>query len=218
MNLQELITNELSPLEPTDTSTLARSRFEASHTSHLPVVEAGTYLGCLPAAALQNAEGKSVADHQAQWERERFLPAKQSLLDALQTMRRLGGNLLPLLDDQGAYLGYVTTAGLMDRIAAWPAFMELGAVITLETDAKGYAMGEITTVVESQGARILGCFISGYQDDRVEIALKVNLRDLSPLAEGFARFGYEVKEKFYSDIGDEVLRDRYQGLMKYLDV
>ncbi|MEH0007870.1 MAG: CBS domain-containing protein [Flavobacteriales bacterium] len=218
MDLHDLITNDCKPLEPEDSTTHAHALFEASRLSHLPVVADKTYLGALAEETAFTARKKRVIDYQAHWEKERFINVEKNVLDAVQAITRFGGDLLPLLNDEHQYLGYLTTGDLIQQFSSWPIFQELGVVIVIETTVKRYSMSQIANIVESQNARILGCFISNYHGDKVTITLKINSENPSSLADHFARFGYEIKKKFYFDMGDDVLREHYLSLIKYLDI
>lgn len=218
MNLRELITTDYKALKPTDSIAAARAYFARSCRTHLPVAEGEAFSGCLAGEKLTDASGEKVIDCREDWERERYLPLDKPPLEALQTMTQLGGNLLPLLDEKAHYQDCVSLEDLTHYLTNWPFFAEPGAVLTLETEAKNYSISAISQIVESQNAKVLGCFLSNCQLDQVEITLKIDRRPLNPIADNFARFGYQIKEKSYRDKRDEVLRTHYASLMKYLDM
>ena len=52
----------------------------------------------------------------------------------------------------------------------------------------------------------------------VDVTLKLNTNELSSIVAAFERFEYEVKGVHQDESYHEDVKDRYDALMKYLDV
>jgi predicted transcriptional regulator len=73
--------------------------------------------------------------------------------------------------------------------------------------------------VESNGASILNYYSDIDQKTAtVNITLKLNTNELSAIIAAFERFEYEVKGVYQDESYQEDVKDRYDALMKYLDV
>jgi len=50
------------------------------------------------------------------------------------------------------------------------------------------------------------------------VTIKINRMDIGPVIQTFIRFDYQVKATFFEGELNEALKDRYDSLMKYLDI
>jgi hypothetical protein len=80
-------------------------------------------------------------------------------------------------------------------------------------------LAEIARIVESENTKILSCFISTPHGlENLELTLKLNRQDLKHVIATLTRFGYDVKSSYFESDYLDTLQDRYDGLMRYLDV
>jgi hypothetical protein len=52
----------------------------------------------------------------------------------------------------------------------------------------------------------------------MEVTIKINRMDIGAVIQTFIRFDYMIKASFFEGELNETLRDRYDSLMKYLDI
>jgi len=89
----------------------------------------------------------------------------------------------------------------------------------LELSRRDYSMTEIARIVESEGATLLSSFITSYpESERIDVTLKINLQHIHNILATFERFKYEIKASFNEAEYLDSLKERYQGLMSYLNV
>ena len=74
--------------------------------------------------------------------------------------------------------------------------------------------------MESQDSKIMNLFVTTNSDStKMDVTIKLNTMEIQALMQSFNRYNYIVKatytedEKMYDD-----LRDRYDSLMRYLNV
>jgi len=80
-------------------------------------------------------------------------------------------------------------------------------------------LSEISRIVESNDARILSSFVTSHKDSvQMEVTLKINKSDLSGIIQTFNRYNYTVSASFHESKHDELMHDRYEELMKYLNI
>ena len=74
--------------------------------------------------------------------------------------------------------------------------------------------------LKGENAKILSsCVTSDYMDaSRIKLTLKVNQPDISHISASIERFGYKVIGKFQEIEIKSNDQDRYDMLMKYLDI
>ena len=79
-------------------------------------------------------------------------------------------------------------------------------------------MSEISQIVETNNARILGLFISKAEMDRVQITVKISLGGLNEIIQTFRRYNYEIVSEHQEDAYLNNLKDRSDYLDKYLNI
>jgi hypothetical protein len=113
-------------------------------------------------------------------------------------------------------LGYLSCDDIFNEFSKYPLFSENGAVMIVQTSGRHYSLSEVCRIVESNNGKIYGCFISAVSDDYIQITLKFNAENTSSIDETFERYGYSVVQKFYDDEKEDLLKDRFGFLGKYL--
>ena len=80
-------------------------------------------------------------------------------------------------------------------------------------------MVQVAQIVESEGAKILSAYTSTQENSlKMDLILKINKSDLSPLIASFDRFNYEIKASFHESAHEEDLQSRYEQFLKYLNI
>jgi hypothetical protein len=94
-----------------------------------------------------------------------------------------------------------------------------GGIIILEVSENDYSMAEISRIVESNDARIIGAFFTTRNDSTlIDLTLKINNIDLNPVIQTFERYNYTIKATFAEKDDLDDLRERYDSLMNYLNI
>jgi len=127
--------------------------------------------------------------------------------------------VIPVLNDEGDYMGLITIEDLLRKLADTGSITQPGGVLVLEMAPRDYSLSEISRLIELENAMILSSFISSpYGTNNLELTLKLNKEDLKHIVATLERFGYDVTSSFYESEFIDTLNDRYEGLMRYLDV
>lgn len=185
--------------------------------SHVFVTKKGTYQGALSLETLEESPGKKVADLMVHAERFAVLN-ESSMLDSVKLFYTFNANVVPVLDENEKYLGYLCIDDVLGEFSKYPIFSETSALLIIETSAKTYSMTEIAKIVESNHAKFYGAFINKMNEDIVQVTMRISNDNLSSVDETLDRYGYAVVHKFYSDEKEDLLKDRYQFFQKYLEL
>ena len=89
----------------------------------------------------------------------------------------------------------------------------------IETPKNDYSMSEIARIAESENVSILASFVT--QDpstNNLVVTLKLNTQELFRVAKAYERFEYNVYGSFTEDAFDDGLKERYDSLLRYLNV
>src|SRR5690606_31469819 len=127
-------------------------------------------------------------------------------------------NVLVVLNAEMHYSGMLMMDDVFSGLSAMPFISEPGAIMIVEVSQKQFSISEIAKIAESNNARIIGLVVTGYQGEKIQIALKLIAENLASVGETFERFNYTVLFKFFNDEKEDLMKDRLDMLMKYLDI
>lgn len=184
--------------------------------THIFVKKNSTFLGAICKEFLEENPDKKIEDLLIHIERFAILE-NNSILDSIKLFYTFNANIVPVIDKNEKYLGYIAYDDVFGELSKYPLFSENGAILTVETSAKSYSMTEIAKIVESNNVRFYGSFINFMNEDIVQVTMKISAENLSSVDETFERYGYNVIHKFYNDEKEELIKDRYQYFQKYLE-
>jgi len=126
---------------------------------------------------------------------------------------------LPVVDEKGSYLGLITLADLVGKMAETAAVGNPGGILVLELNANDFSMVAISKIVEDNDAKILSFYVTSPTDStRLELTMKLNRIDIQPVIQSFLRYNYTIKASFFESDYFDNLRERYDLLMTYLNV
>jgi acetoin utilization protein AcuB len=216
----KLISNNIVPLNVSDTGEEALGMMNDFRVRHLPVVDQQRLLGILSEEEiLENDVEAEVGSYSLRPERI-SVQATDHLYDVLRMIGLYQITTIPVLQDNGAYLGLITLEDLLQALAHLASFADPGGVLVLQMARHDYSMADITRIIEAEGALVLSSFVSSGPDapDEVELTLKLNRQDLQRVIAALLRYGYDVKGAYTEQEYDESLKERYDLLMAYLNV
>lgn len=216
----ELISEEIPPLKHTDTGSLALQWMEEFKVRHLPVMKKDNFVGLLSEDAIydKNDTSKMLDELFVHLPRP-YVKGYAHIYEVLSIVSDDHLTVLPVLDDNEQYLGCIGVVDIMQHIANTGSIKDNGGIIVLEVNNIDYSLAHISQIIESEGAKILSSFITSHPSSSVlELTLKINQLDLSRILRSFERFDYTVKASYQKDTYHEDLKNRYEELMKYLNI
>lgn len=218
MNLQDFIISDVEPMEVHEPVARVQDIFSQFTFSHLPVVRNEAYLGCLSENDARCFNRNTALDEVMYAFDGFFVRSSDHWLDVLESFARHDTNLMPVLSDKNEYLGYYELKDIMHFFNESPFLSESGAVIVVEKGAEDFSFSEISQIVESNDAKLYGCFISGYRERFSQITLKVTSSSINEILQTFRRYGYNVITTAQDDAFLDSLKERSNYLSKYLEL
>lgn len=221
MTAIEIINDMIIPLEPGDKISSALRQMDEVRVRHLPVISDKKYLGVLSDDDLLQAGDENMPVSE-------FFPFLQRYsvyqtdhyYHALQVMSDNRLSVVPVTDRQNYYLGTITHEDLIEATANILSVKNPGGIIILHVSEKDFSFSEIARLVESNDIKILSAGVHNVPGSTVlQITLKLNKINIEPVIQTFNRFDYDIKAYFGENEKDEeLLRDRYESLMHYLNM
>ena len=214
----QLITDEIPPIKVTETITKAMDWMNEFKVSHLPVVENMEYHGLLHEDSLWDVQNEEQNIQEAKIQLDyHFAYEHQHWYDVMRIIGENHLSVLPIISAEKKYLGCTTMMHVMALISKSVTVAASGGVIVLETTKIDYSLAQIAQIVESNDAKILSTLITSSNDsNKIEVTVKINIKDLTRILQTFNRYDYVIKETYQETSMEDPLQSRYEMLMNYL--
>lgn len=139
-------------------------------------------------------------------------------LDVLEVFAKNHTNVVSVLDENNAYIGYYEMEDIMKFFQETPFLKEQGGIIIVQKGLLDYSMGQVTQIVESNNGKILGCFVSEADLENVQITIKIGVGPMNEIIQTYRRYGYEIISEHQEDAYINSLKERSDYLDKYLNI
>jgi len=220
MLAKHLITGTIIPLKTSDTGITALSWMDDYKVSHLPIVNNVDFLGLISDVDIYNMNdfSEAVGNHTLSLSSP-FVYDYQHILEIIKVVSIQKLSLIPVLDSRKRYLGSITLNKIIDGISVISAAKSPGGIIVLEVSQNDYTLSEISQIIESNNAKVLSLYVTTHDDStKMNVVIKINKIDISAILLTFNRYSYDVKASFSEKEDAEDLRERYDSLIKYLNM
>ena len=147
-----------------------------------------------------------------------FADEKANVLELLKIFANNNTNIIPVLNKDKKYMGYYDLCDVLDLFSTSPFMLEQSETLIVEKLELEYSMSEIAQITETNGAKLLGMYISEKQDNFIQITLRVISKDINEVMQTFRRYDYKIISNHENDIYLEDLKNRSEYLQKYLEM
>ena len=221
MIASELINYLIPPLKLSDDGHKAIVWMEELRTNQLPVVDKGKFLGFLSEDVIleENDSTRKVSDYEF-FAQNCFVFETQHFYDVVKLASEHEVQLVAVLGEKGKFEGVIAIEDTIAAFAQSTAAQVPGAIVVISMNQQDYSLAEISRLVEGERAQILSSCITNDMMDasKIKLTLKINQTDLSHISATFERFGYKVIGRFQETEIKSNEQDRYDMLMKFLDI
>lgn len=213
-----LISKSLPAINRGESALYVLNLMDELRVTDLPVVENGLFIGLANESDFLNAE---VYQGEVQAELDLlnvFILPDAHVLDVLRVVSENDITVVPVVDEGNNYLGSITSADLLDHLAEMLGVMREGGIIVLQVVERDHSIQQIARIIEENNAKILSLSVVPATDGNLEMHIKIDLPDLNPILQSLERFNYTILSKFQAAQYDDELKDRYNELMRYLNM
>ena len=220
MYAKEIMTEGLLPLDCADTGATAMVRMHEYNVNQLPITHGELYIGILSMDDLLVLKhlNDPIKDIQAVLKKPYVLETAH-LYEAMKAGVEYNVKVMPVVSADGKYIGLITAETCMRAFAKLYSVLEEGGVLELSVSAKDYLLSEIAHIAEDNGVKILSSYTQlDPSGTAVQVTIKFDTIELAPLIAAYERYDYTVKGVFEDEEYEMDSKDRYDALMRYLDV
>lgn len=219
MQATDLISTDVFPLKPGDNCAFAREMLSEWQLAHLPVVKESKLLGIISLRDLIDVPGTRKIDSLLIPLHSFEVNEGVHLFQLIGIFGQTGFTSLPVLDEEEKFKGIITLPHLLNLAGHLLTIEQSGAIITLEMNIMDYTLTEISRITENDNVKIMGLLISKLNDaGRIQLHIKLNSWQINGILSAFARYNYSVVAVYTNQCAYNDLKDRYDSLMKYLDI
>jgi len=218
---EKLISDVIPSVKSSENGQKALNWMDIYRVSHIPVVDNSKYLGLVSDKLIYDL---NLLEEPIKKEVDKLNTSHahkdQHIFEVAMVMYKLKLSVLPVLDSDHYYLGAITLYDLARRFSHLFSLQEIGGVIILEMNVNDYSLAEISKIVESNGVKILSCFMDRKPgSSNLDIILKLDKDELSPLIQAFTRYDYNIKAIYLDNsMLSDLYNDRYDQFMKYMNI
>jgi acetoin utilization protein AcuB len=215
-----LISETIPALQLEDTGEKALLVMHEFSINQLAVLDGSTYVGLVTMEEVISMKqlGKPLKNFTHTF-RQPFVKDTAHIFDIMKTAVEFSVRVIPVINDENKYLGLISAESCLRAFAVLNSVKEPGGIVELEIPVSRYSLSEIAKIVEENEADIV-CFYTNIrqEESKAEITLKLNTTEVTAIVAAFERYEYEVKAIYNDSEYTEDLKDRYDALMRYLNV
>ena len=219
MNINDYILKEIKAFHLKDSVKKAQKVFKNYPITHFPVVENNKLLGSFAEDDIQTIENKEdeLVAH-SHLMNSFFADEKATVLELLKIFADNDTTIIPVLSKDKNYIGYYDLCDVLDVFSTSPFMIEESETLIIEKLENDYSMGEVSQIVEANGGKLLGLYLSEKSNDYVQITLKIVSDEVNEIIQTFRRYDYKIISNHENDIYLEDLKNRSDYLQKYLEM
>jgi len=218
---KDLISDIIVGIELSDNGEKALSMMNIFQVNHLPIVENSVLINILKEDdVLLNGFDKKVKEYNLS--NLKYSVSKDChIFNIIDRLAKNNLSLIPVIGENDIYFGSITQQDIFQYFGDIFTFEFPGSIIELEVPIKDYSLSKISQIVESESASIIGLLIndSDVNDSKMDVIIKLNKQNISSIIATFQRYGYIIKTSYSTDnYSEDILKERYDALMHYLNV
>lgn len=219
MRAADLINDEIPTLEGGDNGLFAMQLLDEYKMKQLPVADGNEFLGLISDSAvleLDNPES-ALRDNLGILQMV-YVQQDQHVYDVIRAAAEFQLSSVPILSNENKYMGVISIYCLIRELSNLASVGQPGGIVVLELNQKDYSLAEIARIVEGNDAKILSANVTSVQDSqKLELTLKLNLTNIDAVIQTFNRYDYIISASYHESEYDEMLKNRYEELMRYLN-
>jgi CBS domain-containing protein len=218
LEITDYINNDFKAIKSSDSIESVMDFFEESRFSHFPVVDEGVYIGCISSEEVETYDSsKKISDYSYSL-KGFYVRTNLFWIDVLEVFSRNNTTVIPVLDEENNYVGYYEITEVIRNFYDTPFVKDFGGVIIVEKSILDFTMSQVVQIVESNGGKILGLYVSNTTPDKVQVTIKIVLGGMNEILQSFRRYEYDIISEHKEDIFLNDLKDRSAYLDKYLNI
>lgn len=218
MIAHELISEEIKPLSIEMDGETALQLMQQYGVNHLPVCDGTEYKGIVSEEDIMK-HGTEVPLEVYSYSLDfTHSLSTDHLFEVMKKTSDSGVSVMPVLREENEYLGAISKNDLFEYYTKSFAFSEPGSILVIHLHNSQYSLSEISHIIEAENAIVLSSILSRPLDGQIILTLKVDKTDISRIVAALRRYEYDVSASYSEEEVVDNFKERYDALMRFLDV
>tara|TARA_R110001592_G_scaffold81738_8_gene242526 strand:+ start:1748 stop:2407 length:660 start_codon:yes stop_codon:yes gene_type:complete len=219
MNTTDYILKDITAIRLNDSIRSAQNLFKNFPLTHFPVVENDKLLGSFAEEDAQTIENKEdFLENYTYLLNPFFADEKATIIELIKIFADNNASIIPVLNADKNYIGYYDLSDILEAFSTSPFMLEESEILIIEKLENDYSMSEVVQIVETNGGKITGIYVSEKLDDIVQLTLKIVSDEINEIMQTFRRYDYKIISTHQNDLYLEDLKNRSEYLQKYLEM
>jgi CBS domain-containing protein len=221
MRAREIVSNMMKPLNAHGNGEQAIVAMHEYNVSQMPVTDGGEYYGLISLeeiTTLKHLNDPLIQIHTSL--KRPFVLESSHLFDVMKAALEFNVRIVPVLSDETKeYMGVISAESCLKAFSELNSIVDEGGIIEVLVPIKDFSLHEIVRIVEENDVRVLACYTNiDQKNGKVETTVKTNSNDLAAIIAAFERHGFEIKDFFHEQEYTENLKERYDALMRFMNI
>lgn len=139
-------------------------------------------------------------------------------IDIMKCMEDHQVTIVPIVDENGIYAGLVTCESIIRFLTKANFVVEEGSILIIETNRYSFSILELAKIIETNDSKLLYLDTDLKGEENIWITLKIKTMNLSSIIETLERYNFVIINSYQESVAIDSLKDRFDGLMKYLNI
>lgn len=221
MIAREIVSNHFKPLQYSNTGEMALLAMHELNVNQMPVVDNGEYIGIISMEEITLLKHLNDPLHKIHISLKKpYVYESSHLFEVMKAALEYNTRIVPVLsDEQNTYVGVISAESCLKAFSSLNSIVDEGGIIELTVPLKDYSLTEIIRIIESNEVQPLACYTNIDQlNAKVNVTIKTNSNELSTVIAAFERYNYEINGFYHEDGYREDMKDRYDALMRFINI
>jgi hypothetical protein len=220
-SISNYIDTNILPLKPSDKVLIAKDLMLSQNVFNLPIIDEGKLLLWVDLETLCEHDDKNnisqiefpiLSEDVVLREEDHFFKG----LQIFKSNSKL--DLLPVFSRENEYKGLVRARDLITPFLVRNVEEGESSVVLLEMNDFDYSLAALCNIVEYNRSAILQVLVGSHVKGKIWVHLVLNTTIIQSILSSFYRYNYNILFVHNQKDVDTLIDDRYQSLMKYLDL
>ncbi len=220
MIVLDLLNYDVPYLRPNDTVGEALDIMHDAHQTELPLVDQDFFVFLASEDYLSNFDDNTVMADVPPSGSVTQLNERLNILQLPSVFLQTETTMLPVTDTDGKYKGLVLNSDVNQQLVH-SLFTENVGLVSIILNNKDYSLATISRIAETENVKIMKAFVtgSGIEGEKdLQVLLQFNTNEIQGALSSLRRFGYNAENLTPGNEIVSIDRDRYEMLMKYLEI
>ncbi len=218
MFAKDFIEKDLPAIDINESVGLALQYMNEENLSQLLILDGKTILGVIEEDILFNFDENSTLSLVPIKNDKAFVNAQTHFLQVAEFLVNNNLEICAIQNNDGEFLGCLKAMDIFREVIKGQ-FSGIGGIFSLNIGQKDYSLSDISRIIETEGLSIEKLYLASQtEEESYQFIIKLNKPDITPALNSLKRFGYKVEQISESTPDNFPDKERFDHLMKYLEI